>query len=393
MRNDRRRASWIAALLLPMLVIGFAAQSQPAGQQSPDGQHQTTNQQVQCVNREARAKPPPHAPGPPPRAYSGGRSGTRAGVSAMKPVCPEGQVPIVREQRVQRGVVVPKGNPLLRPGAGTPDGLLQPGAIRSFGEVYGRTPQTARERQPGPPPSPPGPPACVGVSSFGSCYYYGAAAFTRTADGAGMTMSVNQPAYNNSGGAGHSLDEIAVQGGSGNGNIVELGWLVSSEQEGDSDPHIFVFHWKNWNGTCYDGCGWQQYSSTYYPGQSISGLVGREVYIGYVFYQGNWWAWFDNQWLGYFPGSEWDNGYTQSTLIQWFGEVASANGVPPKTQMGDGMLPPSPRAAHMTTLCDVDAKAWVCWYRDKQLLNATVPKYYNVLRVGFGEARYGGPGQ
>ena len=43
--------------------------------------------------------------------------------------------------------------------------------------------------------------------------------------------------------------------------------------------------------------------------------------------------------------------------------------------------------------CDVDAKAWVCWYRDQQSLSATVPKYYDIRRVGFGDTRYGGPGQ
>jgi len=92
-----------------------------------------------------------------------------------------------------------------------------------------------------------------------------------------MTMSVNRPVYDDSGGAGHSLDEIAVQGGPKNGNIVELGWLVSTDQNGDADPHIFVFHWKNWQGTCYNGCGWQQYSNTYYPGQNIGSLVGLFV--------------------------------------------------------------------------------------------------------------------
>jgi hypothetical protein len=61
--------------------------------------------------------------------------------------------------------------------------------------------------------------------------------------------------------------------------------------------------------------------------------------------------------------------------------------------MGDGVLPPPSTAAEMATLCYVDAKAWVCWYRDQQSLVATVPKYYNILRVGYGDTRYGGPGQ
>ena len=96
--------------------------------------------------------------------------------------------------------------------------------------------------------------------------------------------------------------------------------------------------------------------------------------------------------MGYFPGSEWDGKYTKSALIQWFGEVASANGIPPKTDMGNGQLPTSD-AASMATLCDVDAKAWVCWYRDQQSLSRTVPKYYDISRISFGTTRYGGPGE
>jgi hypothetical protein len=319
----------------------------------------------------------------------------------VKPVCPEGQVPVVKEMPIDRQVP-PKGNPLLRPRSGVvrpaqpTGGAVLPGDVRSFREIYRskRSERTgAPPAPPGPPPGPPGSPACAGVPSFGSCFYYGSAGLTRTADGGGMTMSVNRPGYDNSGGSGHSLNEISVQGGANSGNIIELGWLVSSDQNGDADPHIFVFHWKNWNQTCYNGCGWQQYSSTYFPGQNIKALIGRELYVGYVYYKGNWWAWFDDQWLGYFPGTEWDNSYTKSSLLQWFGEVASQNGVPPKTQMGDGVLPPTSRAAHMFTLCDVDAKAWVCWYRDQQSLSATVPKYYDIQRVGFGDTRYGGPGQ
>jgi hypothetical protein len=208
-----------------------------------------------------------------------------------------------------------------------------------------------------------------------------------------MTMSIERPTYVNTGTGGHTLDELAVQGGDGNGNIVEIGWNVSSDQYGDSNPHLFVFHWNNWVGTCYDGCGWQQYSSTYFPGMDINRLVGRQVYVGYVFYRGNWWAWFDNQWLGYFPGSEWNNNYTKSEMIQWFGEVASSNGIPPRTDGGNGRLPADVNAATNFTLCDVDAAAWVCWYRDRQGLSRTKANYYDISRTAFGRTRFGGPGE
>jgi hypothetical protein len=206
-------------------------------------------------------------------------------------------------------------------------------------------------------------------------------------------MGIARPAYDGSGGSGHTLDEISVQGGPMDGNIVELGWNVSTSQYGNANPHLFVFHWIGWAPTCYDTCAWHQYSSTYAPGQDISPLVGRELYNGWVYYNGNWWAWFNNQWLGYFPGSEWPAGYTSNALIQWFGEVSSANGVPPHTDMGTGTLPPSTAAAHNATLCDVDPAVWVCFYRDGQSTGATFPAYYDIRRTGFGEVRYGGPGE
>ncbi len=155
---------------------------------------------------------------------------------------------------------------------------------------------------------------------------------------------------------------------------------------------LFVFHWKDWVPTCYNACGWVQYSSTYFPGQSLVALKGKQVYVGYVFYQGNWWAWFDNQWLGYYPGTEWNGEYTLANTIQWFGEVSTHNGVPPKTDMGNGSFPAVGSAASMITLCDVVARDWVCWYRDQQMLSATVAADYDIARTGFGSVRYGGPG-
>jgi hypothetical protein len=316
----------------------------------------------------------------------------------FKPICPEGKVPAPRAIAEDAAIRVPKGNPLLGPdpskeflkfeGAARADFIRR--HVRSFEDVY-RKGQLKPEGTENPPPPPP--PACDGVFTQGSCYYYGNAGFQTVADGGGMTEQIEKPSYVNSGGSGHSLNELAVQGGDGNGNIIELGWLVSSEQYGNNNPHLFVFHWKDWNPTCYDTCGWVQWSGTYHPSMDLGSAVGKEVYIGYVLYQGNWWAWFDDQWMGYFPGSEWDGQYTKTSLIQWFGEVASQNGIPPKTGMGDNLLPSSEGAANMATLCDVDAKAWVCWYSDEQSLSATVPKYYAISRVAFGAVRYGGPGQ
>jgi hypothetical protein len=347
-----------------------------------------------CVMRTATAKPPPRLPPPPTTPKRKKAQVRRVGGLTS---CPAGQVPVVVPAKRN----VPKGNPLFGPVSGSARlffgspkraGKLIFKHLRPFRKVYssgGGTPPRQFARVP---QSKSGP-GCDGVMWFGSCFYYGSAAYGRVARGGGTTTAIAKPTYDGSGGAGHSLDEIAVQGGTSTGNIVELGWNVSTNQYANANPHLFVFHWIGGTPTCYDTCAWHQYSSTYAPGGDLGALVGRETYVGWVYYQGNWWSWFDNQWLGYFPGSEWPAGYTSNTLTQWFGEVASANGVPPHTDMGSGIFPSAATSARNATLCDVDPAVWVCFYRDQQAVAATIPTYYKSVRSGFGEVRYGGPGE
>jgi hypothetical protein len=376
-RLDRRAGS----LALAALIGASCSAGCGSGSDSPARPVEA----AKCVPRTAEATPPPRdppVPTTPDRERAKGES-----VNRVRP-CPPGQVPSSTPARPTVG----KGNPLI-------------GSVPGSAREFFRTPREAGSRirkrlrrfrdvyPKGGGKPPPDPPGCNGVVTSGSCFYYGSAAYGRDADGGGTTMAVASPAYDGSGGAGHSLDEISVQGGADSGDIIELGWNVSTAQYTDSNPHLFVFHWKGWTPTCYDTCGWNQYSGGYSPGADLSALAGREVYVGWVHYRGNWWAWFDNQWLGYFQDSEWDGGYTRNSLIQWFGEVATANGIPPHTDMGNGTAPSDERAARNATLCDVDVGAWVCWYRDKQATGETFPSYYGSARSGFGEVRYGGPGE
>jgi hypothetical protein len=290
-----------------------------------------------------------------------------------------------------------KGNPLIgsikgiRPASPADAVPLIRKNLRSPKEILS-DPRQYKKTKRRPPPAPT-PGTCSGVEYYDACYYYANAGYTGLFDGGGMTFTVLRPVTD--GASGHTLTEIAVQGGADNGNIVELGWNVDPEQYSDNDPHLFVYHWINWTPTCYDACNWQQFSSSYFPGMNLGGLIGRSVYIGYVFYDGNWWAWFDNQWLGYFPGSEWGGAYTKASLIQWFGEVAISAGhaTPPKYDMGTGQLPSSVSAASMQTLCDVVVRDWVCWYRNQHGVGATVQAYYDILGAHFGAVRYGGPGE
>ena len=364
---------------------------------SPLAQAAEESKPIQCIKRRATLEPP-RIELPARRAFEG-KEQEIAPARHLKPLCPEGEVPVTAAPTKKHFI---KGNPMIGNYSAPGPARRLPGAVVNhlllpFDQVYWK-----RDRKPEQPKtasiSSPDDPPCDGVSWFGSCFYYATASEQRTADGGGMTLLIEDPTVDNTGDAGgHSIGEIAVMnmGTAGtNLNDVEMGFSVSPDQFGDSHPHLFVYHWINGNETCYNTCAWNQYSNTYSPGMDLSGLVGQAVYIGWVHWQGAWWGWFNDQWLGYINDSEWKGTFTNTDQLQWYGEVASNNGIPPKTNMGDGQLPAQSTAASMDTLCDVDARAWVCWYRDQQSAGATRTTYYDILNhTSFGAVRYGGPGQ
>ncbi len=312
---------------------------------------------------------------PPPlgvlKAVSARGSGRPVPVArGPRPVCPLGEVPVVKP--------LPPG--ALR-GNGNPDQGHRR-VLNGAGADVAARPMTGSAGM-----------GCNGTSEYGACYYWASASDVRNDQGGGLTMTIERPALTgadaSSGGSGHSLEEMSVQAGPGYGNIVEIGSTVVS---GDPDPQLFIYHWINWKGTCYNGCGYAQYSNTYWPGMDLKTMVGQQVYNGYVYYQGRWWAWFNDQWLGSFPGSLWNGQFQESQQIQWFGEVATQNGVPPLDQMGDGLFAGNPAAAPMSTLCDVNAAAWRCYYYNQQTLFQSDTDYYTMQGTGFGSVRLGGPG-
>ena len=122
----------------------------------------------------------------------------------------------------------------------------------------------------------------------------------------------------------HSLAEMAVQSADTR-QIVEVGWTVDREVNGDDNPHLFVYHWVDGAGTCYNGCGWVQASPTRFPGMRLA-YDGTAFQYMIQYREGNWWIGYLGEWIGYFPGSLWNGIYTQSGLIQWFGELAAAAG-------------------------------------------------------------------
>jgi hypothetical protein len=290
-----------------------------------------------CQERPKELAQPPNRSPASPKDLRGKETTIEAGrATELKPLCPEGQLPFPREFRA------PKGNPFFS-GTAVDAPYQYAGAWASAGGA---------------------------IPLF---------------DGGGVVSKVENPAISAAGGT-HSLFEISVQGGTGNGNIVEIGW---TKNVGDASPRLFVFHWKAWAPACYNGCGWVQWNPSIVPGMLLN--TGSESYIGWVYYQGNWWAWYANQWVGYFPGSLWDREYTKSSLVQWFGEVYESDPTP-ESDMGNGRLAAVAAAARFWYPCTVDAAAWVCWIHPTPSLTTPSIPWYTIQNVGGSAHRYGGPG-
>jgi len=384
------RDAFLKILLSSMCVSASVAATSVAAEEKA--------REIKCVKRGTGAEPP-RAAMPSPRAQDGRIQAPEA-ASKLKPVCPEGETPELAAPSDRHFL---KGNPMLRsyaaPGSARPlpGEFVNRNLLMPFDQVYWK-----RDGQVSPPPPPnrphgSGDPPCDGVAWFGSCFYYGTASEQVVADGGGMTLQIEAPVVAAGDPEGHSIGEIAVMGAGGAGGSlddVEMGFSVSPGQWGDNAPHLFVYHWNDGNETCYNSCDWHQYSNTYYPGMDLTALVGKFVYIGWVQYEGAWWGWFNDQWLGYIDNSAFSTKFAKTAQIQWYGEVASDVGIPPQTQMGDGEFPAQKTAAGMQTLCYVDAKAWVCFYNDGQSAGATDTTYYDIQNhTSYGAVRYGGSGQ
>lgn len=196
----------------------------------------------------------------------------------------------------------------------------------------------------------------------------------------------------------HTLAETSAQSADGN-QIVEIGWTVDRGVNGDAQPHLFVFSWVNRKPNCYNGCGYVQYSSTFRPGQVVAGNGATYLYA-IEYYQGNWWVYSQDQWLGYFPESIWSSKgvkFTQVGLVQWFGEISSGGGS--KTQMGNGIFGskagsatithaafitnPTTATAAKLTVADTDPSC----YNHRILLTPPAPPPGTSNSFG-----YGGPG-
>jgi hypothetical protein len=319
-----------AALVMP--VLSTTSSAQPA-----DAAVVIQNTDFECRRQpENLAEPPPYDPAMPTN-YNGKLTTIEAaGLAEAPKLCDEGLLPF------PRAFEAPKGNPFF--------------SATSVDAPYNY--------------------AGAWMSAGGRIPLF---------DGGGVVTRVENPAIASASGT-HSLFEISVQGGVGNGDIVEIGW---TKQPNDSSPRLFVFHWVAWNPGCYNGCGWMQWNPSIVPGMTVR--EGTESYMGWVYYEGNWWAWYANQWVGYFPGSLWPSRYSKASMVQWFGEVYESDPTP-ESDMGNGRIAAVSSAARFWYPCTVDAVAWVCWINSTPSLNAPSIPWYTIQNAGGSAHRYGGPG-
>ncbi|WP_329582693.1 neprosin family prolyl endopeptidase [Kitasatospora sp. NBC_01250] len=218
---------------------------------------------------------------------------------------------------------------------------------------------------------------------FGACYDYVNGRQVTDASGATMRMMVAAPAIKPGDTDSHSLQELALQSGDQK-STVEIGWTVDLGLNGDLRPHLFVYHWVDGAESCYNGCGFVQVSHSAKAGMALPAGSAARFAIQNV--GGDWWVFYDDQPVGYFPGSLWQGTYTRAQMISAFGEVAHASGSTCE-QMGDGKA----GTAHGSGWID-DFHLIGATDRSHLTVTATSPALYDAGRVTPTSFHLGGPG-
>jgi len=219
-----------------------------------------------------------------------------------------------------------------------------------------------------------------------TAFLYADANQLATADGTFADITIEQPVV----GAQdfHSNAEVAAESADGK-QIVEIGWIVDHNLNSDGRPHLFVFHWVDGVGTCYNGCGWVPSArAPFFAGQSLP--VGATMRFEIQHVTGGTPGWqlsLNGIPFGEFPDSLWNDTYTRIGLAQWFGEVAASASQPPCTKMGDGEFASSPTAAEFSDIGFVNGPA-----TNFTAIVVTDPALYTVDQIAPDAFHFGGPG-
>ena len=137
----------------------------------------------------------------------------------------------------------------------------------------------------------------------------------------------------------------------------------------ETDPHLFIFYTTNnythsgdnLGGYNRDVAGWQQVSTTVYPGMQLAeskpGGAQYDITIKVQLSLGNWWVRIGNEWMGYYPNGLYSPSglRDQAASVDWGGEIVDDKEYHPEptsTWMGSGLFPNTgySNAAYMRNL-------------------------------------------
>jgi len=227
----------------------------------------------------------------------------------------------------------------------------------------------------------------IAYQRYGACYDYAGGTVAEPNQGATVTFPVTSPTLASNG--GHTLMEMAVFNRTPAGideDTAEVGWIVNRPPSGQQPvPHLFVYHFVNTAGTCYNGCGFVSTSSTIVPGMALT--PGTDVTWSIRNIDGNWTFFFNGTEFGYIPDSAYDGTFDQASIVNVYGEIAGDGTTPGCSQMGNGLFSTQPGAAAVSSfqLYDAATNAQLTpyWPTDPAAWNSTT------IKGGF---RIGGPG-
>ncbi|MER5549590.1 neprosin family prolyl endopeptidase [Streptomyces sp. NPDC001118] len=221
------------------------------------------------------------------------------------------------------------------------------------------------------------------VCWFGACFDYVTGRQYANAVGASIRMLQAAPAVEPGDTGSHSLQELAVQS-SDQKSTVEVGWTVDLGLNGDLLPHLFVYHWVDGQESCYNGCGFVQVSDTATAGMALG--VGEAADFSIQNVAGDWWIYYNQQAVGYFPGSLWNGSYTRAQTISAFGEVAHAAGATCES-MGNGRFGSAPDSSWISDFHLLGSST-----SSQLTVTATSPELYDAGETTPTSFRLGGPG-
>jgi Neprosin len=212
-------------------------------------------------------------------------------------------------------------------------------------------------------------------------YLYRGARQQSASDGAYGSLTVGNPTVNAA--DDHSLAEIAVQSADLR-QTVEVGWHVNPKLNGSTTPRLFVYYWVDGKPQCDDyKCAKFVLDSDApkRPGDTVK--AGDTIDLQIQHYGGVWWVLYNGGYVGYFPDSLWNNRYTKSGMVQWYGEITAATRAS-KTQMGNGLVASCAGAATFSDIGLVEGGSG-------SLTDIPDSNSYTMQWVNGSGFRYGGP--